>query len=393
MANAEHVAILRKGVTEWNRWRAATNHGDVDLSGADLAGFKLSEASLLRANLTGAILTRTQLEHAHLKDADLTRAVLDRTNLEHVNARNAIFDEVATTEANFEVGTLRGARFLNARLSGARFHRAYLRDADLSGATLTGAWLRFARLDGATCEKTDFTGADMRYASMVKTDLRGANLTDVHVFGISAWSIKTDADTRQDLIVGIDQGKGEAPLRAHDLHTAQLLALMLDGGGVRRVLDSVGSKLVLVLGSFSPEEKPVLDAVRSALQSHGYVAVTFDFERPSERDYAETVVILAGMSRFVIADFTNAKEVRSEVTQARNQYKRVPIIPIAREGATLPITMVNSFTENELKLIVRYKNVDDLLQKLQPSVIEPAEAVVSRIEESIARSEALLRGS
>lgn len=392
MANAEHVAILKNGATEWNRWRAATSYSGADLSGADMAGMKLNDISLLRANLTGADLTRTQLERAHLTDADLTGAVLDHTNLEHVNARNAIFNGVVGKNANFEVSTLRGARFRNARLLSARFHRAYLRDADLTSANLAGAWLRFARFDDACCENTDFSDADLRHASLVGTDLRGANLTDVHVFGISAWNVKTDSNTRQDLIVSIRQRKNEAPLRAHDLHTAQLLALMLDAAGVRRVLDSVASKLVLILGSFSPAEKPVLDALRNGLQRCGYVAVTFDFERPAERDYGETVLTLVGMSRFVVADFSNAKEVRAEVAQARRQYQRVPVMPIAKEGVDLPVTMVNSFSAEELQLLVRYESIDDLLQKLKSSIIEPAEAHASRIAQSIARSEAILRG-
>lgn len=167
---------------------------------------------------------------------------------------------------------------------------------------------------------------------------------------------------------------------------------MLDGVGVRRVVDSVTSKLVLVLGSFSPQEKPVLDALRIGLLGSGYVAVTFDFERPSARDYAETVLTLVGMSRFVIADFTNAKEVRAEVAQAHRQYRRVPIVPIVREGATLPVTMVNSFSAEDLDLLVRYRDIDHLLQTLQASVITPAEARASRIAASIAKSEAVILG-
>src|SRR5262249_19058929 len=156
--------------------------------------------------------------------------------------------------------------------------------------------------------------------------------------------------------------------------TAQLLSLMLDGAGIRRVFDSVNSKLVLILGSFSVDEKPLLDALRKGLQGHGYVAVTFDFERPLDRDYAETVVSLAGMSRFIVADFTNAKEVRAEVVLARNQFRRVPIIPIAKDGAQLPITMVNSFSAEELRHLVRYTSVDDLLENLQVMIIDYAEA-------------------
>jgi uncharacterized protein YjbI with pentapeptide repeats len=393
MANAEHISILKAGVAEWNHWRASTNHSLADLCGADLSGMKLNGIDFLRADLKGAILTETQLEHAHLKNADLTGATLDAANLEHANARSAIFDQVVANKANFEVSTLRGARFRRAQLSGARFHRAYLRDADLSDAAFTGCWLRFATLNGACCQNTDFSSADLRHASMVETNLKGANLTDVHVFGISAWGVETDANTRQDLIVGVNANEREAPLRTHDLRTAQLLSLMLDAAGVRSVIDSVSSKLVLILGSFSPSEKVVLDALRESLQRYGYIAVEFDFERPSERDYAETVLTLVGMSRFVVADFTNAKEVRAEVAQARRQYKRVPIIPIAREGVALPITMANSFSVDELQLLVRYHHIDDLLQKVRPRIIEPAEERVRRIADGIARSEAILLGA
>lgn len=392
MANSEHISILQRGVADWNRWRAATNHDVADLCGADLSGMKLNGIDLLRTNLQGTNLAKTQLENAHLKEADLTGANLDGTNLEHVNARSAIFDGVEAHKPNFEVSTLRGARFRGARFSEARFHRAYLRDTNLSDATFAGCWFRFATLDGARCQNTNFSSSDLRHASMVQTNLKGADLTDVQVFGISAWGVETDAHTRQDLIVGIRANQLDAPLRAPNLSTAQLLALMLDTTGVRTVIDAVTSKLVLILGSFSPAEKVVLDALRRSLQDHGYVAVEFDFQRPSERDYAETVLSLVGMSRFVVADFTNAKEVRAEVAQARRQYKRVPIIPIAKEGVSLPITIANSFSPEELQLMVRYRHVDDLLHKVRVSIIEPAEERVRRIAEGISRAEAILLG-
>jgi len=40
------------------------------------------------------------------------------------------------------------------------------------------------------------------------------------------------------------------------------------------------------------------DALRESLRGHGYVGVTFDFARPATLDYAETVTVLAGLSRF-----------------------------------------------------------------------------------------------
>jgi uncharacterized protein YjbI with pentapeptide repeats len=390
MANSQALDMLRQGSAVWNRWRGTTRFAPVDLSNADLGGRNLNDYSLLRADLTGANLTRAQLERAHLKDANLAAAVLANANLEGANCRDAIFDGVTAQDANFEVSTLRGAHFRNATLVRARFHRAYLREADLFRADLTDAWLRFANLDGASCRETIFSGADLRHAAMVSTDLRGATLIGVQVFGVSAWSIQTDDKTQQDLIVAAGKD-GDAPLRAHDLQTAQLLALMLDGTGVRSLFDSVTSTLVLILGSFSPAEKPVLDALRIALNKRGFVAVTFDFERPLERDYMETITAIAALCRFIVADFTNAKEVRAEVSQVHAQYRRVPIVPIAKVGVALPITMANVFSAEELAGLVRYADIDDLVSKLPASIIERAEARAAAIAASIAKAEALLR--
>ena len=391
MADAEALEVLKRGADEWNRWRGARRFARVDLSGASLAKRKLNDYSFLRADLSRANLAGAQLENAHLKEADLTGAILTDADLGAVNAREAIFNDVIATHANFEVSTLRGAQFRGAKLATARFHRAYLRDTDLSGADLSGAWMRFATLEGARCEQTTFTGADLRYATMVGANLAGADLTDVHVFGLSAWNVRTDEKTRQNLIVSV-QPDTDTPLRAHDLQTAQLLALMLDGDGVRRVFDSVNSSLALILGSFSPAEKPALDLLRNELQRRGYVAVTFDFARPAERDYAETILTLAGMARFVVADFTNAKEVRAEVLQVRNQFRRVPIIPIAQAGAPLPVTMANVFAPEELEALVRYSDLADLAAKVGPGIVDPAKARAARVAESLRKSEALLRG-
>ena len=54
MANDEHVALLKKGVDAWNKWRlenpdiiypdlSKANLGGANLSGADLMGADLSE--------------------------------------------------------------------------------------------------------------------------------------------------------------------------------------------------------------------------------------------------------------------------------------------------------------------------------------------------------------
>jgi len=85
MPNDEHVAMLGRGATVWNEWRA-THDEMPDLSraglrGLDLSGFDLSRADLRGADLRGTNLSGANLSVAHLDGANFFKAVLDDADL------------------------------------------------------------------------------------------------------------------------------------------------------------------------------------------------------------------------------------------------------------------------------------------------------------------------
>jgi hypothetical protein len=51
----------------------------------------------------------------------------------------------------------------------------------------------------------------------------------------------------------------------------------------------------------------VLDGIREELRRRDWVPILFDFDKPTQRDFTETILTLAGLARFVIADITNPK--------------------------------------------------------------------------------------
>jgi hypothetical protein len=81
MANDEHVAMLKKGVTAWNKWRLKNPHIRPDLTGANLFCRNLKGANLSGAHLGGADLRQANLIEADLGGADLDGARLNRANL------------------------------------------------------------------------------------------------------------------------------------------------------------------------------------------------------------------------------------------------------------------------------------------------------------------------
>lgn len=86
--------------------------------------------------------------------------------------------------------------------------------------------------------------------------------------------------------------------------------------------------MVLILGRFTPERKAIFDTLQEELRRRNYLPMTFDFDRPSNRDLAETLSTLAHMSRFVIADLTDAKAAPQKLLSFVPQLPSVLVQPI-----------------------------------------------------------------
>jgi uncharacterized protein YjbI with pentapeptide repeats len=308
---------------------------DANLPGANLGAVNLDEAILWRADLTGAMLFRASLRRAELREAFLT---------------DADFRESVLTEAD-------------------------LRDARLSGAKLCGADLKGANLSGANLEGADLSGADLEYAVVVGANLTGACLTGCRVYGLSAWGLKLDGNTKQqDLVI---TSRGDADVTADDIEVAQFLYLMLHNEKLKRVIDTITTKVVLILGCFSvPERKSILDSLREELRKpgRGYVPVVFDFEKPRSQTSINTVVLLARMARFVIADVSDAKSVLQELQAIVPESPKLPVQPIIFSAQEEP-GMFDSFEAYHWFLKAhRYDGLAQLIAQLDERVIAPAEA-------------------
>jgi hypothetical protein len=211
---------------------------------------------------------------------------------------------------------------------------------------------------------------------MVNTKLSGADLSGARVYGISAWDLETDATTIQrDLVVspspraiGHDT---DASVFVDDLEVAQFIYLMLRSEKIRNILTTIGNKAVLILGRFSPERKMVLDALRKRLRELDYLPMIFDFENVQDRTFTETIKVLAGLSRFIIADVTNPKSAPLELQATVPDYM-VPFVPILQEGEE-PFSMLGDLQRYEWVMSVKkYRTVEQLLDRLETRIIGPA---------------------
>jgi uncharacterized protein YjbI with pentapeptide repeats len=366
MANDEHVALLKQGVTAWNKWRGENR--DIicpDLSGVDLYNTHLGGLDLSGANLSGADLREANFKRADLSGANLNRANLNRAHFEDANLNGANLAEAGLRGAWFDMAMLNGVN-----LSGAWLEEAHLQHADLSGAKLVGANLIRANLIEAKLAEADLVGADLRGAALVHTDLTGADLTGCHVFGVSAWGVTLNRAKQQNLVITQED---EPAITVDNIEVAQFIYVMLNNQKVRDVIDTITSKVVLILGRFTDERKAVLDALREELRKRNYLPILFDFTVPAKRDITETVSLLARMARFVVADITDAKSIPQELAVIVPDLPSVPVQPLLLEGSA-EYSMFEHFKRYPWVLeTYRYPSSERLIADLGERVIAPAE--------------------
>lgn len=404
MLNFDHLSLLTRSVTDWNQWRMdnpniqpylvkaelrgcfdEANLRDANLHGADLRGATFSRTDLSRTDLSKADLRGTRLHWANLDGATLSVAKLYGADLRGATLRKATLNGADLRTASLYEANLRGASLSNASLSNASLYGANLSEADLSAADLSGASLsratlhktnlREANLDGANLSEADLSGVDLTGAKLersilVKTTCNNAIFTGCRVHGISAWDLQLEEAQQTNLII---TPSGEPEITVDQLEVAQFIYLLLNNQRIRHVIDTITSKVVLILGRFTPERKVVLDAIRNQLRRQDYLPVLFDFEKPRSQTTLDTINTLAGMARFVIADITDAKSVLQELTMIVPHRPLLPIQPVLLSSQEEP-GMFDFFRAFPwfLKTLL-YRDQKELLESLQVKVILPAE--------------------
>jgi len=334
MADPAHLEVLLQGVDAWNAWRAKQPY-DINLD--------LIEADLFEAQLGGANLTRANLYGANLRGASLAGADLSGANLRRASLAGADLSETQLGGANLTRANLYGANLYGTNLSCTDLIEALLIEADLRGANLYGADLRGANLYGADLRRADLRGADLAYANLVEANLADAKLTGCRIYGVSAWGLKLSEKTEQhNLII---TNRDEPEITVDNIEVAQFIYLLLHNQKIRDVIDTITSKVVLILGRFTPERKQVLDALRSELRERNYLPI-------------------------------DAKSVLQELQAIVPEVPSVPVQPVIIATQEEP-GMFDYFRNFRSFLPAhRYSELEQLLVDLGDRVICPAEAKV-----------------
>ena len=204
----------------------------------------------------------------------------------------------------------------------------------------------------------------------MKTILERATLTDCRIYGISAWGLRLEGAKQLNLNISDEE---EPAIMVDNLEVAQFVYLLLNNEKIRQVIDTITSKVVLILGRFTADRKAVLDAIRDELRQRGYLPILFDFEKPAGRDLTETISTLAHLARFIIADITGAKSIPQELQTIVPNLPSVPVQPLLL-NSDREYGMFEHFRRFPWMLeTYYYDNLNEVLVSIEDKVISPAE--------------------
>lgn len=369
MASIEHLNILKTGRDNWNKWMKENWRElpqievradsvlrrqkvlyvpflKADLSGLDLTDFK---------ELQGFDFHKVDFSNCNLKGINFKKSYFRKAWFRNADARNTCFDGSNCEEANFINANLSGSSFLSSVLTKSNFGKSTLYRTNFNGA--------------------DLTNASLKMASLIETKLNRCNLSNCRVYGASIWNAELENSVQDNLSISKHD---EFSLTVDSLEIAQFLYLIASNKKFQTVIETLTSKIILILGRFTKERKQILDRIKGELTKKNYVPVIFDFHKPNNKDFIEPVLLIAQLAKFVIADFSDAKLILEEVPAIARSSSTV-ILPIIERTQDEPLTLRNLYNLRSVSKTFIYNNEEHLISNLIDPIIKQGQNILDEL--------------
>jgi hypothetical protein len=202
------------------------------------------------------------------------------------------------------------------------------------------------------------------------------------------WDVKGEPKEQENLVISRPDRPDEPEFMVDKLEIAHFIYMIRHDKKLREVIRESTAKVVLILGRFTKKRYSVLKAVQKELQAYTdeegkgkYIPVMFDFD-PESRDLMETVQILVGLSRFVIADVTSPKGVLVELATIVPHWEIPVKLIIDNSSSQKQVRMLDPLTKYKWidNKIFPYNDSRQLCQALKKQVIDPIEDMAQQLQ-------------
>lgn len=367
-----HIDILSQGRKAWNDWmrinwkdlpkfevvsdRTLRNQqvtnlslGVADLCSLDLQKFKVFEGyNFKRVRFNKSNLNKVKFINCQFKKANFSGADLSNTTFQ-----NCSFELTNMLNANLSVGHFENCNFLGANLVATSLYKAIFKNCMLHNCNLM-------------------------WAQIIETTFFDSSFYRCRLYAASIWNVNIENTSQTEFII---TKREEIEISVDHLEIAQFLYLMINNSKIKNIIETLTSKIILILGRFTDERKPILNDIKDRIRTIGYIPVIFDFAKPEGKDYMEPVLLIAQLARFVIADFSDPKIILEEIPRIVDNTSTV-IIPIITLGQREPSTLYN-MRINRLTILdtYHYSELEELLSTLVDTLLPKAEERLRELQE------------
>ena len=228
-----------------------------------------------------------------------------------------------------------------SKIGSGNFIKCNFQDADLS----------YCSAEDADFSGSYFNNTILENIKFVKSNLSNTYINSCFFYGSSTWDITTDGSVQKNNII---TSKDENSITVDNIELAQFIYLLINNVKVRNVIDTITSKVVLILGNFSKERKQILDSIREELRKYDYVPIMFDFDKPTSRNLTETIITIASMSKYIIADISSPRSIPQELASIIPRLQSVTVYPIIVQSEKPYGMFIDFYSYKSVKQIIEY---------------------------------------
>lgn len=286
---------------------------------ADFSGSNIKKTLFTRANIRESTFCST-----HLEGVNLVKAHFERSFFRNSNILNSELALVKLNDSQILFTEIANCNFKKSMLYNSIFDSCKVHKSDLTRTLFTSG-----KLINSEISETQIIRADFRNTQLTCDIFNKCDLSNSKIFGISAWKLTLIETIQEDLQI---TDSNEPRITIDNIEVAQFIYLLINNEKLRNVISTITSKVVLILGRFTADRMRVLNLLREELRHKNYLPIVFDFENSPNRDITETVMTLALLSKFVIADITDPKSIPQELSQIVPNMTSLPVQPIILAG-------------------------------------------------------------
>ncbi|WP_291134361.1 pentapeptide repeat-containing protein [Flavobacterium sp. UBA7663] len=333
---------------------------------SDFSGTKIKKSSFISANIRESYFCNAKLD-----DVKLIKAHFERSLFRDAIVSNSELSLVKLNDSKILSSKILKCNFATGMLYNSIIDECTIEESDFSNVLFTSGKITNSEIKSTNLRKVNFSGTQL-----ISDNFTNCDLSMSKIFGVSAWKLNLVNTNQEDLQIS---DNGEPKITIDNIEVAQFIYLLINNEKLRTVINTITSKVVLILGRFTPERMKILNLLREELRHKNYLPILFDFENSANRDITETVTTLATLSKFIIADISDPKSIPQELAQIIPHMPSLPVQPIILSGQK-PYGMFEHFTRYSWVLdTIEYDDDEHIKSAILDEIINACENKILEI--------------